>query len=68
MSLPFALRRPWLLGRGARADRDRPDLDRLAAIDDPMRFVWAILPHAARTFATSILMLPAAQARTAAVA
>lgn len=68
MNLPFALRRPWLLGRGARADRDRPDLDGLAAIDDPMRFVWAILPHAARTFATSILMLPAAQARTAAVA
>ncbi len=68
MSIPFALRRPWLLVRGARADRDRPDLDRLAAIDDPMAFVWAILPHAARTFATSILMLPAAQARTAAVA
>lgn len=68
MSLPFALRRPWLLLRGARADRDRPDLAHLAAIDDPMTFVWAILPHAARTFATSILMLPAAQARTAAVA
>ncbi|MFH1329774.1 MAG: squalene/phytoene synthase family protein [Actinomycetota bacterium] len=68
MSIPFALRRPWLLIRGARTDRDRPDLDHLAAIDDPMGFVWAILPHAARTFATSILMLPAAQARTAAVA
>jgi phytoene/squalene synthetase len=68
MGIPFALRRPWLLVRGARTDRDRPDLDRLAAIDDPMCFVWAILPHAARTFATSILMLPAARARTAAVA
>jgi phytoene/squalene synthetase len=68
MRVPFALRRPWLLVRGALADRDRPDLDHLAAIDDPMGFVWAILPHAARTFATSILMLPAAQARTAAVA
>ncbi len=33
-----------------------------------MGFVWAILPHAARTFASSILMLPAPQARTAAVA
>ncbi len=33
-----------------------------------MGFVWAVLPHAARTFATSILMLPAAKARTAAVA
>lgn len=68
MSIPFALRRPWLLMRGARADRDRPDLDHLAAIEDPMDFVWAVLPHVARTFATSILMLPAAQARTAAVA
>ena len=68
MSVPFALRRPWLLVRGALADRDQPDLDHLAAIDDPMGFVWAILPYAARTFATSILMLPAAQARTAAVA
>jgi len=68
MRIPFALRRPRLLVRGARTDRDRPDLDRLAAIDDPMDFVWAILPHAARTFATSILMLPAAKARTAAVA
>ena len=68
MSVPFALRRPWLLMRGALADRDQPDLDHLAAIDDPMGFVWAILPHAARTFATSILMLPAPEARTAAVA
>lgn len=68
MSVPFGLRRPWLLVRGAHADRDHPDFDRLAAIDDPMGFVWAILPHAARTFAASILMLPAAQARTAAVA
>ena len=68
MSVPFALRRPWLLVRGAVADRDQPDLDHLAAIDDPLDFVWAILPHVARTFATSILMLPAAQARTAAVA
>ena len=67
MRLPFWLRRPRLLVRGVRNDRERPDLDRLAAIDDPMDFVWAILPHAARTFATSILMLPAAQARTAAV-
>jgi phytoene/squalene synthetase len=68
MRVPFALRRPWLLVRGARAHRDRPDLDRLAAIDDPMGFVWEILPYAARAFAASILMLPAAQARTAAVA
>jgi len=68
MRIPFGLRRPLLLLRGIRNDRDRPDLNRLAEIDDPMDFVWAILPHAARTFATSILMLPAAQVRTAAVA
>ena len=68
MPMPFALRRPWLLMRGARVDRGRPDLARLAAIDDPDDFVWAILPHAARTFATSILMLPAPKARVAAVA
>jgi len=67
MRIPFWLRRPRLLVRGIHNDRDRPDLDGLAAIDDPMDFVWAILPHAARTFATSILMLPAAQARAAAV-
>jgi len=68
VNLPFSLQRPWLLWRGARTDRDRPDLDSLTAIEDPTDFVWAILPHAARTFATSILMLPRAQARTAAVA
>ncbi len=67
MRVPFAFRRPWLLLRGARTDRNRPDLDGLAAINDPVEFVWAILPHAARTFATSILMLPAPRARTAAV-
>jgi phytoene/squalene synthetase len=68
MRLPFALRRPWLLWRGARTDRDRPDLAELAGIEDPETFVWAVLPHAARTFATSILLLPRTKARTAAVA
>jgi len=68
MNIPLALRRPLLLLRGIRVDRDRPDLNGLRAIEDPSDFVWAILPHAARTFATSILMLPAAQAETAAVA
>ena len=67
MRMPFVLRRPWLLFRGSRANRSQPDLRRLASIEDPERFVWAILPHAARSFATSILMLPAAQARAAAV-
>ena len=68
MNVPFALKRPWLLFRGARADRDHPNMDSLSSIEDPDRFVWAILPHAARSFATSILMLPGDKAPTAAVA
>ncbi|MDH3499701.1 MAG: squalene/phytoene synthase family protein [Acidimicrobiia bacterium] len=68
MTIPFALRRPWLIARGAGTDRNRPDLAHLGTLDDPEAFVWAILPHAARTFATSIIMLPAPLARTAAVA
>jgi phytoene/squalene synthetase len=43
-------------------------MDSLSSIEDPDRFVWAILPHAARSFATSILMLPGDRAPTAAVA
>lgn len=66
--LPFALRRPWLLARGTLAKRDAPNLERLRSIDDPERFLWAILPHAARTFAASVVLLPAAEARAAATA
>lgn len=66
--MPFGLRRPWLLLKGAFTDRARPDLDDLGEIEDAEAFVWAILPHAARTFATSILMLPKGQSLTAAVA
>jgi phytoene/squalene synthetase len=65
--LPFSIRRFALLARGLRTDRDRPDLERLAAIHDPEEFVWAILPHAARSFAPSILLLPENEARAAAV-
>ena len=61
-------RRPWLLWRGMDTDRDHPDLARLAAIRDPGAFVWAILPHAARTFGACILMLPDRLAVPAAVA
>jgi phytoene/squalene synthetase len=49
-------------------DRDRPDLGRLAACTDPVAFVWAILPHAARTFSTCIALLPTRTALAAAVA
>ena len=65
---PFFLRRPALLVRDLLADRERPDLDALGRIEDPERFVWAILPHAARTFSACIALLPAASARAAAVA
>ena len=66
-ALPFALRRPWLLVRDALIDRDRPDLHRLGALREPDRFLWAILPHAARTFSACIAMLPARSAQAAAV-
>jgi phytoene/squalene synthetase len=48
-------------------DRDRPDLEALRAIRDPDKFLWAILPHAARTFASCITLLPPDKARAAAV-
>lgn len=67
MTIPFAVRRLWLLWRGSRVDRGNPDLERLRSIWDPESFVWAILPHAARSFAPSIVMLPAHQALVAAV-
>jgi phytoene/squalene synthetase len=65
--LPFALRRPWLLLRDLWVDRDEPDLEKLRATRSPERFLWAILPHAARTFSACIAMLPAPMARAAAV-
>ena len=54
--------------RGLRANRERPDLESLAAENDPERFVRRMLPHAARSFAASIVMLPREQARAASVA
>lgn len=61
-------RRPVLLWRGLTAKRDTPDLDRLNAETDPESFVWSILPHAARSFAASIVALPRRKGRAAAVA
>jgi hypothetical protein len=66
-ALPFWIRRLLLLAGGFRSDRDQPDLDRLAGISDPEDFVWEMLPHAARSFAPSILLLPKDEAQTAAV-
>jgi phytoene/squalene synthetase len=59
---------PVLLLRGLAVDRRRPDLAALAAEQRPERFVWRALPHAARSFAASIVVLPREQARAAAVA
>ncbi|MBK8295386.1 MAG: squalene/phytoene synthase family protein [Solirubrobacterales bacterium] len=59
---------PALLVRGLTADRNRPDLDSLARETDPERFVWRVLPHAARSFAASIVVLPREKALAAAVA
>ena len=66
--LPFALRRPYLLCRDLLVDRERPDLGRLRRVEHPEAFVWAVLPHAARTFSACIALLPAATALPAAVA
>jgi phytoene/squalene synthetase len=65
--VPFALRRPWLLTRDLLQTRARPDVDRLQRIADPEAFVWSILPHAARTFAACIALLPSEFALAAAV-
>ena len=54
--------------RGLTARRSRPDLPALANEIDPERFVWAILPHAARSFSASIVVLPGDESRVAAVA
>lgn len=64
----FALRRPFLILRDLVTSRDRPDLERLARVSDPERFVWAILPHAARTFSACIAMMPTRAALPSAVA
>lgn len=63
----IARRRAWLLLAGSRIDRDKPDLAYLRNLQDPEAFVWRILPHAARTFAACIALLPAHIARAAAV-
>ncbi len=68
MSAPFWLRRPGLVVRDVFTNRKDPDLDRLRAIEEPEDFVWAILPHAARTFSACIALLPAHSALPAAVA
>ena len=50
------------------ANRRRPPYTKLSAINDPERFLWRILPHAARTFSFSIIFLPRRMRKTLAVA
>ena len=50
------------------ANRRDPPLDRLEREQDPERFLWQMLPHAARTFSLAIAVLPADLARTVGVA
>jgi phytoene/squalene synthetase len=57
-----------MLVRGVLTNREHPDLAHLRSIEDPEEFVWAILPHAARSFAATILALPPGNAKVAAVA
>jgi phytoene/squalene synthetase len=66
--MPFWLRRPFLILRYLFTKRERPDLQALARIEDAEAFVWAILPHAARTFSACIALLPRRSALPAAVA
>lgn len=66
-ALPFFMLRPVMLAKGTLLDRRDPDLARLRSIDDPERFGWAVLPHVARSFGASIVMLPEAPARAACV-
>jgi phytoene/squalene synthetase len=67
-TVPFGLRRPWLITRDLLQSRSRPNVRRLERIGDPESFVWRILPHAARTFTACITLLPAESARAMAVA
>ena len=62
------LRRLSLVLRGLAARRSRPNLESLAREENAERFVWAVLPHAARSFATSIVVLPRRESTVAAVA
>jgi phytoene/squalene synthetase len=50
------------------ADRNAPPLDLLEREEDPDRFLWRMLPHAARTFSLAIAVLPDRLARTIGVA
>jgi phytoene/squalene synthetase len=64
----MALRKLQLVALNVLANRRQPPLAQLAALRDPERFVWHILPHAARSFSFCIIALPERMARALAVA
>jgi phytoene/squalene synthetase len=49
-------------------NRRKPPLAKLSEIKDPERFLWQILPHAARTFSFVIVFLPPRMRRALAIA
>ena len=49
-------------------NRRKPPLAKLTEIKDPERFLWQILPHAARTFSFVIVFLPPRMRRALAIA
>jgi phytoene/squalene synthetase len=61
-------RRLLRVARNLLANRSRPPIERLEREQDPERFLWLVLPHAARTFSLAIAALPARLARPIGVA
>jgi phytoene/squalene synthetase len=61
-------RRILRVARNLVADRRHPPLDRLEREQDPERFLWHMLPHAARTFSLAIAVLPPRLGRSVGVA
>jgi phytoene/squalene synthetase len=61
-------RRILRVAKNLLADRRDPPLDLLERETDPDKFLWRMLPHAARTFSLAIAVLPDRLARTIGVA
>jgi phytoene/squalene synthetase len=61
-------RRILRVATNLRANRREPPLEDLERETDPERFLWRMLPHAARTFSLAIAVLPDRLAKTVGVA
>jgi phytoene/squalene synthetase len=64
----MAITGAYRLVRDLWTNRGKPDLKGLHRIEDSEAFLWAVLPHAARTFSKSIHLLPRAMRKPCAVA